>query len=591
MIANLLHTASYSLGVLDVRRGQLATLMMLGIAVAALEGLGLGLLIPVLQYVERGPAAVDPRIWRLAMSLPVPRLLALLLIACVPILVRQVARYFQQTYAESVRLRAIGRLRTTAFTAIIEGELPFFVEERQGRLVSALTSQIANGSATLPYVIQLTEAAILLVMYAAVLAFVAPWLLPLAAVGIGIVLLLIRARMKTATSYGRRVAAALDALHVAVAEKLSGIRLVKVRVQERREAEAHARLVEELTSTLVALTRQKEVIEVAVEPVMVLGALGALYIAVTFFGMTLAGLGIVMFALLRMVPYVKQMTSSAQQLGALTASLSEVRSVIDTARRTQTMQGGGLAFRALKRSIAFSHVGFRYPDATDRWALRDVSFRLERGTMTAIIGRSGAGKSTLLDLIARLREPTEGAITFDDVPADAFETASLRSAVGIVDQQGFLFNDTVAGNIAYGMPTAAPADIRDAARRAHADEFIRTLPHGYETVVGDRGVRLSAGQRQRLSLARVLLQDPDILLLDEPTSALDAESEEIIQAALADLVRTKLLVVVAHRLVTVRRATQILVMAEGCIIERGDHERLMDHEGAYRRLFDLQVHV
>jgi ATP-binding cassette, subfamily B, bacterial MsbA len=591
VIGAVVKTARQTLALLDVQRGQLVTLLLLGGAVAALEGVGLGLLVPVLQYVERGPAAVDARVWRLVTSVPVPPLAALLLISCVPILARQVARYFQQTYTESVRLRAIGQLRTNAFAAIIEGELPFFVAESQGRLVSALTSQIANGSAALPYVVRVAEAVLLLAVYSVVLAFVAPWLLPLAAVGIFAVLLLVRARMKTSSSYGDRLSAAFEALHVAVEEKLSGIRLVKVRVQERRETEAHARLVGDLTSTLLALARQKELVEVAIEPVMMVGALAALYLAVTFFGMTLAGLGIVMFALLRMVPYVKQMTSSAQQLTALTASLSEVRSVIDSARHTHAMPGGSIKLLELKRRIVFNEVGFRYPDVTDRWALRNVTFTLERGTLTAIVGRSGSGKSTLLDLIARLRQPTEGEITFDDVPASAFEVASLRSAVGIVDQQGFLFNDTVAGNIAYGMPGVDPAAIREAARQAHAEEFIKTLPRGYDTFVGDRGVRLSAGQRQRLSLARVLLQDPDILLLDEPTSALDAESEEIVQAALAELVRTKVVVVVAHRLVTVRQATQILVLKDGQIVERGDHVSLLDHEGAYRRLFDLQAHV
>ena len=576
---------------MEVSRSDLITLLALGLGVAGLEGMGVSLLIPVLRYVEQGSIAVDARLWRVVSTLPISPLPALLMIAFAPILARQIVRYVHQVRAETVRFRAIGRLRSTGFAAILNGELPFCASERQGRLVNALTSQIEWGAASLPYVLQIAEAAILLAVYTMVLAFVAPWLIPLAVVAIASVMLLVRARVRASKAYGARVSAAFEALHVTVAEKLAGIRLVKVRVEEKREAEAHALVVDDLTSTLIALARQKEAIEVAIEPMMVLGAFVALYVAVAWFGMTLAGLGIVMFALLRMVPYLKQMTASAQMLGALTAGLEEVRTVIDTARRTRTIQSGHMVFSGLKRGITFDGVGFRYPDGDDRWAIRDLSFTLDRGTLTAIVGRSGAGKSTVLDLIARLREPSEGILAFDGIPAAAFDLGSLRSAIGIVDHQGFLFNDTVANNISYGVAGCSQAAVYDAARRAHADDFIRELPRGYETVVGDRGVRLSAGQRQRLSLARVLLQDPSVFLLDEPTSALDSESEEVIQATLAELARTKVVVVVAHRLSTIRRASQILVFEEGRIVERGDHRSLMNDEGAYRRFFDLQLYA
>jgi subfamily B ATP-binding cassette protein MsbA len=387
------------------------------------------------------------------------------------------------------------------------------------------------------------------------------------------------------------VSAALEALHVTVAEKLSGIRLVKVRVREREEADAYRGQVRELTSVLMTLNRQKEALEVAIEPTMILGAFCALYASVRWFGMTLASVSVVMLILLRLVPYLKQMTTAGQLFGALMASLEDVQNVVDTARKARTITSGPITFGGLARDVRFDRVGFRYQDSPDRWAVRDASFTLTRGTLTALVGRSGAGKSTTLDLIARLRDPVEGEILFDGVPASRFTLTSLRSAVGIVDQDGFLFHDTVASNIACGLSGVSSSDIAAAARRAHADEFITQLPRGYDTLIGDRGVRLSGGQRQRLSLARVILQNPDILLLDEPTSALDAESEELIQDALEALRRTKVVVVAAHRLSTVRRASQILVLEDGGIVERGDHTSLMTEEGIYRRLFDLQIHV
>jgi subfamily B ATP-binding cassette protein MsbA len=304
--------------------------------------------------------------------------------------------------------------------------------------------------------------------------------------------------------------------------------------------------------------------------------------------MTLAGLGVVLFVLLRVVPQVKQITVASQALAALQGTLENVHRVVERARAAEDVKGGTVLFRGLERDIVFEGVGFSFA-ADGRWILRDVSFAVEKAQLTAIVGRSGAGKSTLLDLVARLRVHGAGSITIDGVPIEAFDVRSLRAGMGVVDQHGFLFDDTVAANIAYGMPDVTRTAIVDAASRAHADEFIRALPRGYDTRVGERGIRLSVGQRQRISFARVVLQDPDVLLLDEPTSALDSESEQYIQAVLDDLRRRKAVVVVAHRLSTIKSADQILVLDEGGIVERGDHHTLLARSGTYKRLFDLQI--
>jgi subfamily B ATP-binding cassette protein MsbA len=249
-------------------------------------------------------------------------------------------------------------------------------------------------------------------------------------------------------------------------------------------------------------------------------------------------------------------------------------------------------FPGLREAIEFDRVSFSYSDGgPEGWGLRDISFRVTKGSLTAIVGRSGAGKSTLLDLIPRLRETTAGTIRFDGTPIQAFELRSLRSKIGVVDQHGFLFNDTVRNNLTYGLEGVARERVEEAARRAYAHGFIQALPRGYDTVIGDRGVRLSGGQRQRLALGRILLQDPDILLLDEPTSALDSESERYIQAALEELRMSKAIIVIAHRLSTIRQADQILVLDDGRLVERGDHGTLLDRQGAYKRLFDLQLHA
>jgi ABC-type multidrug transport system fused ATPase/permease subunit len=202
---------------------------------------------------------------------------------------------------------------------------------------------------------------------------------------------------------------------------------------------------------------------------------------------------------------------------------------------------------------------------------------------------SGAGKSTLMDLLPRFHDVTEGRITVDGHDVREVTQASLRAQIGIVTQETFLFSDSIYDNIVYGRPDASRADVARAARQAHAEEFIAACPEGYQTLVGERGVRLSGGQRQRLAIARAFLKDPPILILDEATSDLDAESEFMVQQALADLMRGRTVLVIAHRLATVRNADRIVVVHDGRIAETGRHDELLALDGVYRRLYALQM--
>ncbi len=238
--------------------------------------------------------------------------------------------------------------------------------------------------------------------------------------------------------------------------------------------------------------------------------------------------------------------------------------------------------------VVFDKVSFRYPGGSNGLALDSVSLEVKAGEVVALVGPSGAGKTTMVNLVPRFYDPTAGAVSIDGHSVSEIQLASLRARIGIVAQDTFLFNDTVANNIAYGQPGTSAEAIRRAAESALAHEFIEELPRGYDTVIGERGVKLSGGQRQRLAIARALLKDAPILILDEATSHLDTESEMLVQGALANLMANRTVIVIAHRLSTIRRADKIVVLDRGRVREIGTHEELVGHGGIYQRLHELQ---
>jgi subfamily B ATP-binding cassette protein MsbA len=244
----------------------------------------------------------------------------------------------------------------------------------------------------------------------------------------------------------------------------------------------------------------------------------------------------------------------------------------------------------LKATVEFRDVGFAYEDAPAKHILQHVSFTARAGQVVAIVGLSGAGKTTLVNLIPRFYDATEGAVFVDGVDIRDVTLASLRDQIALVTQENVLFDDTIAGNIAYGTPGASRDAIQDAARAAHAHEFILELDGGYGARIGERGQRLSGGQRQRLAIARAILTRSPILVLDEATSALDSESEQAVQAALVNLMRDRTTFVIAHRLSTVRHADLIVALDNGEVAELGTHETLIDRPGGvYARLHALQM--
>ena len=481
-------------------------------------------------------------------------------------------------------------LRDTVYRHLQRLPMQYFTRTKAGQILSRVLTDTGQTKQLITQLVtQTLQSSALVISYVIALLAIS-WRLTLPALFIAPVLLvLLQPLLKRLRTGYRRIGNQHGEMTSVVQEVIGGIRLVKSFGAEGYEQRRFLEASNRYSSAMVKVTRISYLAQPITEIVgtvmaVVLLWIGARQVLVT---QTLQPAQLIVFLtfvmrLLQPLNRLSQIRPVAQQALAASDRLFEL---LDLPTEEQ-MDKGTRDVARFERSLEFDRVNFSYESES---VLRDISFTARKGDMIAIVGPSGSGKSTLMDLIPRFYEPVSGRILLDGMETRDIKLAALRGLTGIVSQDTVLFHDTVRNNIAYGNVERFTADqIEAAARAANAHEFITRLPDGYDTVLGERGARLSGGQRQRIAIARALLVDPPILILDEATSALDTESERLVQQAIDRLLQGRTVFVIAHRLSTVEHADMILVLEDGRIVERGNHDELLKLRGAYHRLHSLQ---
>jgi subfamily B ATP-binding cassette protein MsbA len=492
----------------------------------------------------------------------------------------------QMFYLSDVAQRVTAGLRTQLFAKLQTLPIAYFNAKRTGAIQSVITNDVNVIQTGVPLVRDVISAPIRAFGGLALILYL-NWKLALVSlIAVPPVAYLIMMNSRKVRKAQETVQKSMAEMTANMQESLGAVRVVRAFSAEERTSKSFADAVESTYESNMKVVGRVAQLKPMVE------IIGAVAIAVIFYlgGKLVAEKEMTAGSLLSFIYLLDVIKTGATGIGNISNVYSQVLAATDhvyaevlDVESDMEDDENAIALDNPQGRIAFENVSFTYPDGTP--ALHDVSFAIEPGTSVALVGRSGAGKSTIADLMLRFYDPSSGAVTFDGNDLRRLDSAWLRRQIGVVPQQTLLFASTIRQNIEFGKPDATEAEVKAAARAAHADEFICATPEGYGTVLGERGVRLSGGEMQRVAIARALLINPKVMLLDEATSALDSVSERIVQAALDEIMSERTALIIAHRLSTAARADQIIVLAGGSIVEKGSHAQLMALNGTYAGMY------
>ncbi|MDN3587422.1 ABC transporter ATP-binding protein [Pedobacter aquatilis] len=513
------------------------------------------------------------------------------IVIVITVLLSNFFRYFSQRYMEDLRVHTLLNLRKTVFNNVMNLHVGYFNNERKGDIISKVASDVQVVQFTVTNTLQVVfKEPLQLIFFIAVLLSISVKLTLFSLLVIpvsGFIISKIVKRLKQQATQSHESFAKMIGF---LDESLSGIKIIKAFNASSRVKEKFG----EENKFYSFLNRKMARRQQLASPVsQTLGVLVVVFILLYGGTMILTGQGNLKGG--EFVVYLATFSQVMQPIKAITDSFSGIHSGISAGERVLelidtkpelTNKPKAETLDTFGKSLVFENVAFSYGE---KQVLKNINLTIEKGETVALVGPSGGGKSTLMDLIPRFHDPKSGTVKIDGHDYRDLTVESIRSNMGTVNQESFLFNDTIFNNIAFAKPDATEAEVIAAAKIANAHDFIENTESGYQTLVGDRGNRLSGGQKQRVCIARAVLANPPIMLLDEATSALDTESEKLVQEALNNLMKNRTSIVIAHRLSTIQHADKIVVIDKGEVIETGSHQELMSQNGLYKRLIDMQA--
>jgi ATP-binding cassette, subfamily B, bacterial MsbA len=590
---------SYKLLLPLLRRHRKAVIVFVAVILTslAIEGLGVGAVISMLDawgdggIVDRIPILSELRSQVNALTLTQRvRLVAMVLLAVV--VADSVLQYAKNMLSLRLSISVDAELKSAFIKQVYAVSLRYINQQSSSHLASMLLAETTQAARLLFLIATIVASLVVLAMYAIIMLAIS-WKLTLLATGL-LCIFAIPSRLlvpvSKLNSAGGAIVASRKQLYAITSESLTSVKLAHLYSQEQ----ARIRLVNEAANDYLHDLQMSNENVCRTKPLLNIFAvvgLVSLLVAGSFFAESgddswLASTSVFLLIVFRLLGPATALNTSHAQLANLFPSFVSVHNFLNRADKPYT-RSGNIKCKDLKNGIQFDNVSFRY-DEQGEPALRNLSFEIPYGKKTAIVGASGSGKSTIINLLARLYDPDEGVIRADSIDLRELETNSWRQGIAVVSQENLLFHSSVLENLKYSRPNATDEEAFAAAKLAQIDDFVQQLPNGYDTIIGDQGILISGGQRQRLAIARALIADPKFLIMDEATSALDSETERLIQESVELYTKGRTALISAHRLSTVRDADNIIVLSNGSIVEQGTHIELMAYESHYKQLVQAQ---
>lgn len=571
-----------------------AAIVVAGVFAATLEAVGLSFILPIIEIVQApGDPATNADGLLLAFvmayqSFGIPFTLGTVVVGVSLVLTVRWTLTFVVRWLRGVLVVEYTReLQRRAFKNALNARIEYFDREGSDDILNAIVTQAEYAGRVIRYVINFIEQGLLSLMYIAIALILAPRLTVFAIIFLGGFSMLFRYVLESGYDIGNRVADANERVQQTSQAGTQGIRDTKLFGLKDEIFTNFLKALAEFTESSIKQQRNEQAIQSFYNLLTAVSVFLLIYLAIAFAEMSLGSLGIFLFAMFRLGPKASSLNSKLYQIENYLPHLVRTQQFIGELARNQEPDTGGKPVPDEVQTVTVDDIHFSYHGQDDE-VLSGISLKFEKGEFIGFVGRSGAGKSTIVALLARLYEPDSGEIRANGSSIHEMNIDAWRSNVTVVRQDPFIFNDTLRYNLTIGNRDVTEEELEEIAAIAKVDEFLNNLPDGYDTHLGDQGVRLSGGQRQRVALARALLKDADVLILDEATSDLDSSLEKEVQASIEGLERDYAIVGIAHRLSTVRNADRIYTVDDGEIVETGKHGELIKEDGQYAELYAIQ---